>query len=582
MATTKPWLKYYETHVPEYIEYPHTVLPAVLETTEYKYPERLAIIFKGAGITYRSLNTLVDRFAAALQALGVKKGDRVAIHLPNCPQFVIAYYAALRIGAIVVPCNPLYQAHEMTHQLNDSGAQVIVTLSSMYPLIRRVRADTGLCHVIVAEIKTYFPPLLRLLFTLLLEKKKGHRVSIAGDPNTYWFSKLIRRHKNRPVPVSVEPGDTAVLMYTGGTTGVSKGAELTHQNILVNAYQCKIWLNSPEAADITLTQIPLFHCYGMTTCMNLAVLNAITMLVVPDPRDLVDVIKAIHKYQPSLYPGVPAMYNAINNYPDLHKYNMHSIKACISGAAGLPVEVQQNFQNITGARLVEGYGLSEASPVTHANPVFGENRIGTIGLPWPDTDVKIVDVDTGLRVLKVGEIGELCVRGPQVMKGYWNMPAETANALRKDLQGGGPWLHTGDIALMDEDGYFKLVDRKKDMILGAGGYNIYPREIEDVLYKHPKVLEAAAVGIPLEGKGERIKIFIVLKPGETATGEEFIQFCRDNLAVYKVPKFVEFRTSLPKTTIGKILRRELLQGELARQEGSVEAEQAPAEKVPVG
>jgi long-chain acyl-CoA synthetase len=361
----------------------------------------------------------------------------------------------------------------------------------------------------------------------------------------------------------VDLEDTAVLMYTGGTTGISKGAQLTHRNILVNAFQCKHWLHSPDGVEITLSQIPLFHCYGMTTCINLSVVNANTMLLVPDPRDLVDIIKTIHRFRPTLYPGVPAMYNAINNYPDLKKYDLSSIKACISGAAGLPVEVQQQFQQITGARLVEGYGLSEASPVTHANPVFGDNRIGAIGLPWPDTEVKIVDVDTGLNTLGTGEVGELCIRGPQVMKGYWNMPSETANALRPDPLGGGRWLHTGDIAVMDEDGYFRIVDRKKDMILGAGGYNIYPREIEDVLYEHPKVLEAAALGIPMEGKGERIKVYIVLKPEETATEEEIVEFCRANLAAYKVPKIVEFRSQLPKTIVGKILRRELLSEELA-------------------
>jgi long-chain acyl-CoA synthetase len=300
----------------------------------------------------------------------------------------------------------------------------------------------------------------------------------------------------------------------------------------------------------------------MTTCLNLSAIIASTMVMIPDPRDLHDVIKTIDKFRPTLYPGVPALYNAINNFPDLASYDLRSIKACISGAAGLPVEVQERFQRLTGARLVEGYGLSEASPVTHANPLFGMNCIGTIGLPWPDTEVKIVDVDTGVETLGIGEVGELCIRGPQVMKGYWNNPEETANALRPDPLGGSPWLHTGDIAVMDDDGYFKIVDRKKDMILGAGGYNIYPREIEDLLYEHPKVLEAGAVGIPSGEKGDRIKVFIVLKPGHTATVDEIIAFCRENLAPYKVPKFVEFRDQLPKSTVGKILRRELLAEEL--------------------
>jgi len=557
----KPWLKFYEPHVPEHIDYPQTTMPVVLEEMARKYPDRTALIFKGTTISYREYNEAVDRFAAALQGLGVKKGDRVAVHLPNCPQFPIAYYAILRIGGIVVPCNPIYTAREMRHQLTDSGAEIIVTLSAMYPIIKQIRSETELRHVIVAKIKTYFPPVLRLLFTLLMEKKGGHKADISGDANTYWFRDILASASASPTPVEVAWDDTAVLMYTGGTTGISKGAQLTHKNILVNAYQCKVWLSAEEARHVIMTALPLYHSYAMTTCMNVGNLIAAALLLIPDPRDLKDVLESITKYKPTLYPGVPAMYVAINNYPDLSKYDVSSIKACISGAAGLPVEVQQRFQELTGARLVEGYGLSEASPVTHANPIFGENRVGTIGVPWPDTEVKIVDTDTGERVLGVGEAGELCIRGPQVMKGYWRMPTETANALRPDPEGGDPWLYTGDIATMDEDGYFKIVDRKKDMILGAGGYNIYPREVEEVLYEHPKVLEAAAIGVPVEERGERVKVFVVLKPGETATEEEIIAFCRENLAPYKVPKFVEFRDELPKTMVGKILRRVLLEEE---------------------
>jgi len=560
----KPWLKFYEPHVPEHIDYPRITMPAALEEIARKYPDRTALIFKDTRITFREYNETVDRLAAALQGLGVRKGDRVAVHLPNCPQFPFSYYAILRIGGIVVPCNPLYTAREMRYQLNDSGAETIITLSAMYPLIRQIRQETQLRHVIVAQIKTYFPPLLRLLFTLLMEKKKGHKVDISADPNTYWFHDVLARAPAKPTPVELDWEDTAVLMYTGGTTGVSKGAQLTHKNILVNAYQCKVWMNAQDAQEICLTTLPLYHSYAMTTCMNLGTLTGTTLLLVPDPRDIEDVLKTITRHKPTLYPGVPAMYVAINNYPELHKYDLSSIKACISGAAGLPVEVQQRFQELTGARLVEGYGLSEASPVTHANPIFGENRIGTIGLPWPDTEVKIVDVDTGTKTLGPGEIGELCVRGPQVMKGYWQMPTETANTLRDHGDGGPPWLHTGDIASMDEDGYFRIVDRKKDMILGAGGFNIYPREIEEVLYEHPKVKEAAAIGVPAGEKGERVKVFVVLKDGETATEEEIIEFCKQNLAPYKVPKFVEFRKELPKTTVGKILRRVLLEEEKQR------------------
>jgi long-chain acyl-CoA synthetase len=568
MYKEKPWLKFYESHVPESIDYPTTTMPAILEEQARKRPDHTALIFKDTKIAFREYNEAVDRFAAALQGLGVKPGDRVAIHLPNCPQFAIAYYAALRIGGIVVTCNPVYTAREMRHQLRDSGAEVIVTLSAMYPIIKQIRQDTQLRHIIVAQIKTYFPPVLKLLFTLLLEKKGGHRVDISGDNNVYWFQDVLAGAPAKPAPVEVKPEDTAVLMYTGGTTGVSKGAQLTHQNILVNAYQSKVWTN-PEGVqgDVSVTALPLYHSYAMTTCMNFSTIIGGAMLLIPNPRDLKDVLQSITKYKPAFYPGVPAMYVAINNYPELGKYDISSIKSCVSGAAGLPMEVQQRFQELTGARLVEGYGLSEASPVTHANPIFGENRIGTIGVPWPDTEAKVVDADTGEKEMGVGEVGELCIRGPQVMKGYWQMPTETANTLRDHRDGGGPWLHTGDLAIMDEDGYFKIVDRKKDMILGAGGFNIYPREVEEVLYEHPKVLEAVAAGVPVEGKGERVKVYIVLKPGQTATAEEFIEYCKENLAPYKVPKFVEFRTELPKTMVGKILRRVLVEEETKKLAG---------------
>jgi long-chain acyl-CoA synthetase len=366
-------------------------------------------------------------------------------------------------------------------------------------------------------------------------------------------------------PKSVEKAldDTAVLMYTGGTTGVSKGAQLTHRNLVCNTLQCSHWLNTIDNPPAMLTALPLFHSYAMTSCMNHAIYNGGSMILVPNPRDLKDVLATIHKFKPTIYPGVPAMYVAINNSPDVAngKYDVSSIEACMSGAAGLPGEVQEKFQKLTGAHLVEGYGLSEASPVTHVNPVFGSsNRIGYIGLPVPDTDAKIVDVETGGKELAPGEVGEMCVKGPQVMKGYWNMPTETANVLHDG------WLHTGDIAVMNEDGYFQIQDRKKDMILGAGGYNIYPREIEEVLYMYPKVQEAVAAGIPVEEKGERPKVWIVLKEGETATEEEILAFCKENLAPYKRPKFVEFRDELPKTMVGKMLRRVLVEEEVrARQ-----------------
>jgi len=551
----KPWLKNYEPQVPPTLKYPERPLPDNLAESARKYPEATATIFMDAKLTYAQLNTLVDRFAAALQQLGVKKGDRVAVYSGNCPQFIIGYYGALRAGATVVSFNPLYAAREVEHQLKDSGAETMLVMSRFYPIVKQVRAHTALKNVIVTNIKEYFPPVLKLLFTLAKEKHEGDRQDISGDPNTYWFQELLSKAPAKPWLVEVKPDDTGVLLYTGGTTGVPKGAELSHANVMSNAIACRHWMHDvQEAKEIVLTALPLYHSFGMTTCMNLGVYAAAAMLLIPNPRDIPTLVKNINKHHPTIFPGVPTMYVALNNFPDIAKYDVKSIRACISGAAGLPVEVQARFQELTGGHLVEGYGLSESSPVTHANPIYGKNKIGTIGVPFPDTEAKIVDLETGTKDLPPGEVGELVIRGPQVMKGYWNMPDETAIALRSG------WLYTGDIARMDEEGYFQIVDRKKDMII-AGGFNIYPRDVEEVLYQHPKVKEAVVAGIPDPYRGETVKAYIILKEGETATGEEVIEFCKGKMAKYKVPTAVEFRKELPKTIVGKILRRMLVEEE---------------------
>jgi long-chain acyl-CoA synthetase len=567
----KLWLTSYEEGVPAEVEIPdHPVTQNLLKSAA-AYPNNTALIFGNvvdklgdalmdAKMSYQTLLELTRRFALVLQRLGVNKGDRVALYLPNCPQFIIAYYATLMVGGIVVPCNPTYVAREIKYQLNDSGAKVIITLSLMYPNVKQVRTDTPLQHVVVTNIKEYFPGLLKFLFTVAVEKKEGHYQDISGDVNTYWFQDLLASALADPDPVAVTMDDTAVLMYTGGTTGISKGAQLSHRNIQANAIQARAWFpKMVDGKEMILTSLPLYHSYAMTTCMNLGILSGWPLLLIANPRVLIHILKSINKHGPTLYSGVPALYVSLINHAEIDKYDIRSIKACISGAAPLPVEVQQRFQEITGGRLVEGYGLSEASPVTHANPIYGENRIGTIGLPFPSTEARIVDVETGKREMGPGEVGELILRGPQVMKGYWQMPSETANTLRDG------WLYTGDIARVDEDGYFQIVDRKKDMILGAGGLNIYPREVEEVLYEHPKIKEAAVVGIPIEDKGERVKAYIVLKEGETTTEQEIIAFCRENMAPYKVPKFVEFRSELPKTMVGKVLRRVLLEEEMKKQ-----------------
>lgn len=550
----RPWLKHYEPSVPAEVEIPDMPMHRVLEETARKMPSQTATVFMGGRLTYGQVNSLADTFAAALAGLGVKKGDRVAVHLPNCPQFVIAYYGVLKAGGIIVPTNPLYAERELEHQLNNSGAKVILTMSKFYPVIEKVRKRTGLRHVIVTSIKEYFPPLLKILFTLLKEKKDGHRVSVTVNEQTHLWQDLLRKYSPGRAPgVEVNPGDVAILMYTGGTTGVPKGAALTHRNLLANTLQTRAWLpRVREGQEIILTVLPLFHCYGMTACMNLGVQIGATMVLLPQ-FIIKDVLQTINKYQPTLFPGVPTMYVAINNYPEVKKYNLRSITACISGGAALPVEVQARFEEITGGRLVEGYGLSEATPVTHSNPLFGLRKTGSIGIPFPGTDARVVSVETG-EELPPWEVGELVVKGPQVMKGYWENPEETAAVLKEG------WLFTGDIARMDEDGYFYIVDRKKDMII-AGGYNIYPREIEEVLYTHPKIKEAVVAGVPDEYWGETVKAYVVLKEGQEATPEEIIEFCRGKMARYKVPRQVEFRPGLPKSMIGKVLRRLLVEEE---------------------
>ena len=568
------WHRQYDSNVPVSLEYPPYPVDYFLSDITNKYPNNTAIIFGGMApvfgeqhstMTYRELNLLVDRFAAGLQQLGLQQGERVAVYMPNCPQFVIAYFGILRAGGIVVPSNPLYVAREIEHQINDSGATFVVTLSLLYPNVKKIRANTSVKQVIVTNIKEYFPGLLKSLFTLAKEKEAGHRVDISGDADTIWFQDLLANAPAIPQPVEITPDDTAVLMYTGGTTGVPKGAQLTHRNVVANAIQSITWLiggSSGDEPEVTLTALPLTHSYAMTVCMNLSLFGGHSLVLIPNPRDFDHLLNAIKLHKPTIFPGVPTLYNAINNHPEVRggKYDIKSIRVCLSGAAALPGEVQETFQRITGGTLVEGYGLSEASPVTHANPIGSGGRTGTIGLALSDTDIKIVDVATEEEPLGPNQAGVLCVHGPQVMKGYWGMTTETANALRKHTDG-TMWLHTGDIAEMDEDGYFRIVDRKKEMILAGGGLNVYPRDIEERLYEHSKIMEAAAIGVPVNSADQRTKAFVVVKEGETLTEQEVIEWCQEGLAKYKVPKYVEFRKELPKSMVGKILRRQLMEDE---------------------
>jgi long-chain acyl-CoA synthetase len=463
-----------------------------------------------------------------------------------------------------VPSNPLYVARELEHQLNDSGATFVVALSLLYPNVRQIRAKTAVKQVIVTNIKEYFPGLLKILFTLAKEKKTGHKVDISGDADTRWFQEVLAGAAATPQPVDIGPEETAVLMYTGGTTGVPKGAQLTHRNVAANAIQSMTWLlgGTGGTPEVNLTALPLTHSYAMTVCMNLSIFGGHSLVLIPNARDFDHLLNAINVHKPTLLPGVPTLYNAINNHPEVKagQYDIKSIRTCISGAAGLPAEVQEEFQRITGGTLVEGYGLSESSPVALVNPIGSGGQIGTIGVPISDTDAKIVDAATEEEELGPGQAGVLCLHGPQVMKGYWGMTTETANALRPHADD-KVWLHTGDIAEMTEQGYVRIVDRKKELILAAGGLNVYPRDIEERLYEHPKIMEAAAIGVPIGGADQRAKVFVVVKPGETVTEEEVIAWCQEGLAKYKVPKYVEFRRELPKSMVGKILRRELMEDE---------------------
>ena len=544
---TRPWLRFYDAGVPHTLTYPHITVPSFLDETAGRFGDRPAAVFFGARLSYRTLQTLVDRFAAGLVRLGIRPGDRVSLHLPNCPQFLIAYYGTLKTGAIVVPFNPLYTERELEHQLVDSGAEVTITLDLLYPRLAAVRPKTQVRNIVVTPINAYFSPLLRWLYPLKAYRE-GHLVRIPRDVLTF-RTLLETSPTQRGVPV--DPDQPAVLLYTGGTTGIPKGAVLSHRNVVCNILQARAWFPQLQPGrDTVLGVLPFFHSYGMTTVMNLAVASGLATVLIP--RFQIDMLlQATAKYRPQLLPGVPTIYTAIVSHPQVTHYDLRSIKACVSGAAPLPREVQARFETLTGGRLVEGYGLTEASPVTHANPLEGSRKTGSIGIPFPDTDARIVD-DTGDQTLPPGEVGELTVRGPQVMQGYWHQPEETAQALR------GGWLFTGDMAKMDEDGFFYIVERKKDLII-TGGLKVYPREVDEILYAHPAVLEAAVVGIPDPYKGEVVKAFVVLRDGQHATADDLIADCKRQLAPHKVPRTVEFRRELPKSMVGKILRRALVE-----------------------
>jgi long-chain acyl-CoA synthetase len=555
----KTWHRFYDEGVPLEVDPPKDPLPTRLERTARDFPQNTAIEFVGARLTYRQLSDQVSRFAASLSELGVKPSDRVAVMLPNCPQTIIAYYAVLSIGAVVVMTNPMYVEREMLHQFNDSGAKVLVGLDHLFPRINKVWRDTQVEHLVITSIRDYLPFPLNLLYPLKAKKQKLN-MQVDYGASIHSFKRLVADSSGKPPRPEIHMEDVAALQYTGGTTGVAKGVMLTHGNLAVNVDQINTWLpDIRRGHERFLCVVPIFHVLGMTAVMNWPICLSCTMTLVPR-FEIKDFLRTITKARPAIAILVPTILTAMVNYPEISKYDISSINYVVSGSAPLPVEIMNRFEQLTGSVILEGYGLTETSPVTHVNPVQSKRKSGSIGIAIPSTDARIMDLETGTEEQQVGQPGELVIKGPQVMKGYWNMPDETAQTIRDG------WLYTGDIAHMDEDGYVFIVDRKKDMII-AGGYNIYPRDIDEVLYEHPKIADAVSIGVPDEYRGETVKVFVVVKPGETLTEEEVIAHCKERLAAYKVPRLVEFRDELPKTMVGKVLRKELRAEELRKLKG---------------
>ena len=552
----KPWLKSYEKGVPATIKYEEICMPDILDRTIAEFPNNTALIFQGYTLTYKQLKEMVDRFATCLVDFGIKPGDAVAILLPNVIPCVVANFAILKIGAIVVMNNPLYTDHELDHQFNNSGSKALITLDLLANRMIDLRPKTKIKQIVYTSIGDYLPFPKNLLFPLVAKKKKL-AADVKPAPDVFTWKDCIARYQPDPPAVKLGFEDVAMYQYTGGTTGVSKGVMLTHANLSKQIQQADAWFPQfRRGKEITLGALPYFHSFGVTASMNFSVYEGWAQVLIPRPQPQ-PLLEAIRKFRPTFAPLVPTMYIGMLNHPDLKKTDMSCITGAFSGSAPLPVEIINTFEKMTGAIIVEGFGLTEATPVTHVNPFGGVRKVGSIGIPLSDTECRIVSLDDGVTDVPVGEPGELIVKGPQVMKGYKDMPDETAYTLRDG------WLYTGDIATMDQDGYFYIVDRKKDMII-SGGFNVYPRDIDEVFYQHPKVQEACSIGIPDPKRGENVKVFVVLKEGETATQEELIAYCKTILATYKLPTEIEFRTELPKTNVGKILRKQLRAEEMEK------------------
>lgn len=580
----RPWTAQYDPHVPKSLEpYPNKVMFDYLQETIATSPDNIALITTNKvpvlgrvdkGVTYGELNIFSDALAVALVEMGLNKGDRVAIVMPNCTQFAIAYFGVLKAGGCVAATNPTYPHSKMAYQLNDSDAKFVITLTIFYDLIKQVQPETKVQKVIVSNIKDYFPSVARVLFTLAMEKKMGHRLEAlqAGDR---WLLDVLKQYHGQKPTVKVTPDDYALFQYTGGTTGVSKGAIATHRILVATTEGVQAWsgMDKGTFGDIQrsdliyLGAIPMFHAYGLVALLTNGISAGGKIILVPNPRDIDEVVDIIHHYKPNVFLGVPALYNAINNHPRVKsgEVSLECFILSTSGSAPLPNSTQTEYEKLSQCHIVEGFGMSETPVATHSNPIFGEKRLGSIGLPYPDIDCRIVSLDDGETPVPVGEVGELIIAGPNIMLGYHGMTTETANALRE--RDGKIWLYTGDIARMDEDGYFYLVDRKKDMAL-IGGFNVYPAEVENALKSHPAVFEVGVAAIPHPDKigQEALKAWIVLKPEQSVSEDELVKHCEKYLVQYAIPRRIAFVKELPKSTVGKTLRRELIRMEMEEQE----------------
>ena len=561
-----PWFRHYDEGVPRTLRpYPERTLLDYIADSAREHPDHPAILFKGLRVTYGQLERLSDAFAVALAGLGVKKGDRVALLLPNSPQFIIAELGAWKAGATVFPLNPMYTESELEGPLNNCAPETIVTLTLFYNRVKSIQPNTKVKRVIASNIKEFLPPVLRFLFTLVKEKKEGHRIHL--QPGDFWFSDLLKSTGPERKPrVSVSPDDPAIILLSGGTTGTPKGAVGTHRSLVISGLQIGSWVKNllNESEDIVMLPLPLFHVYANAGIQCVSFVNGNTLSLIPNPRDIKDVLHAIRKDRPTFFISVPTLFIALLNHPDVKagKVDFKSIKLCISGAAPLMAETKKSFEELTGGRILEGYSLTEAMMACTVNPALGVKKIGSIGMPLPDVEARIADPDSGDKILPAGEVGEILLRAPQLMQGYWQNPEETAGILRVHGEG-GLWLHTGDLGYMDEDGYIFIVDRKKDVIKPSG-FQVWPREVEEVISSHPAVLEVGVAGVPDDYQGEAVKAWVVLRSGQEATADEIRQYCRQKLAPYKVPKHVEFREGLPKSMVGKVLRRLLAQEERAK------------------